>query len=168
MSRFEPNSHPRRPKGPAWRKIRSSPVYAGHTIKPLRNRSLSRAPAVSDRIEAHGSRRAPLPAFHRDEGSPSFEQAKRGCGRKSLPSFRVFGVRARTCQQRPARPEAGCLSAPVRLAKSKNRAAARPAKCPKILRSRPKLGPIRAQWPRGAHYTSPPPSVQVPGDPGLR
>jgi hypothetical protein len=39
--------------GPRYRsKIWSSPVYAGHAIKPLKNFRLSRAPAVLDRIEA--------------------------------------------------------------------------------------------------------------------
>jgi hypothetical protein len=33
-------------------KIRSSPVYAGHAIKPLKNFRFARAPAVLDRIEA--------------------------------------------------------------------------------------------------------------------
>jgi hypothetical protein len=41
----------RRPKGLREAKIRFSPVYAGHAIKPLKNLRLSRAPAVLDRIE---------------------------------------------------------------------------------------------------------------------
>src|SRR5262245_55437700 len=43
---------------------------------------------------------------------------------------------AQTCQQRPARPEGGCLSASARLAKSKNRAAAGGGKLAKTSPSR--------------------------------
>jgi hypothetical protein len=49
-SRFEPNQLPQQVA--AESKIRSSPVYAGQEIKPLKKRLfLRRAPAVSDRIE---------------------------------------------------------------------------------------------------------------------
>jgi hypothetical protein len=40
------------PREAAQGEIRSSPVYAGHAIKPLKNFRFPRAPAVSDRIEA--------------------------------------------------------------------------------------------------------------------
>src|ERR1700730_13030103 len=36
-------------------------------MKPLKNRSLSRAPAVSDRIEAIRLSRRPLPSFHQSD-----------------------------------------------------------------------------------------------------
>ena len=94
---------------PPWAapcEIRSSPVYAGHTIKPLKNFRFARAPAVSDRIEAIRERKAPalIPPGRRN---PSFRTIQAEClERNDLLPYRVFGMRARTCQQPPARPEA--------------------------------------------------------------
>jgi hypothetical protein len=48
VSRFELDTLP---AARAALTIRSSPVYAGLRIKPLRNLNFPRAPAVSDRIE---------------------------------------------------------------------------------------------------------------------
>src|SRR5262245_21785228 len=61
VSRFEPNSIHAARKGLARSKIRSSPVYAGHAIKPLKNLRSSRAPAVSDSSEVHGQADVPFP-----------------------------------------------------------------------------------------------------------
>jgi hypothetical protein len=54
--------------------IRSSPVYAGHAIKPLAKRLvLPRAPAVLDRIEATRPKaERPLPDSAKTTGFPSF------------------------------------------------------------------------------------------------
>src|SRR5215469_6083367 len=69
VSRFEPN-RPSAAARAAQSKIRSSPVYAGHAIKPLVKLIISpRAPAVSDRIEAR-------PAKPEDPGSPHPRQTK--------------------------------------------------------------------------------------------
>lgn len=66
------------PREAARRKIRSSPVYAGHTIKPLINLRFSRAPAVSDRIEARRMTERPCPHSTGTKVPLPFE---RPCGR---------------------------------------------------------------------------------------
>ena len=101
--------------------IRSSPVYAGHAIKPLKKPWVSpRAPAVLDRNRDH-------PAEPKDPCPPPPKQwlsflssNPSGCPeRNGLLSFRVFGMRAQTGQQPPARPEARCLTGLYPLAKRK-------------------------------------------------
>jgi len=66
------------PREAARRKIRSSPVYAGHAIKPLINLRFSRAPAVSDRIEARRMTERPCPHSTGTKVPLPFE---RPCGR---------------------------------------------------------------------------------------
>ena len=65
VSRFEPNQLTRRMKR-CQSEIRSSPVYAGREIKPLKKLAFdhkisTRAPAVLDRIEAIRQAEGPLP-----------------------------------------------------------------------------------------------------------
>ena len=65
VSRFEPNQLTRRARR-RQSEIRSSPVYAGHKIKPLKKLGFEhkisrRAPAVLDRIEAIRQAGQPLP-----------------------------------------------------------------------------------------------------------
>ena len=92
--------------------IRSSPVYAGHAIKPLKKLAFghkisARAPAVLDRIEAIRLSRRPLPTPLQSDGFPFLSSNPCGClERNDLLPYRVFRMRAQTCQQRPARPEA--------------------------------------------------------------
>src|SRR5438552_3271119 len=93
-------------------KIRSSPVYAGCEIKPLKKLAFEhkisiRAPAVLDRIEAIRQAGKPLPHFHLTIEFSVLSSNPCGCPeRNDLLPYRVFGMRAQTCQQRPARPEA--------------------------------------------------------------
>src|SRR5271167_2131321 len=61
VSRFEPYPLPVAQGDES--EIRSSPVYAGYAIKPLKKHEVStRAPAVLDRIEAARHTGRPLPA----------------------------------------------------------------------------------------------------------
>ena len=88
------------------KQIRSSPVYAGYAIKPLKNLRSSRAPAVSDRIEAHQSTDGPCSHSTGTKLPLPFERPCGRPGRNSLLLSELYGMRARTRQQRPARPEA--------------------------------------------------------------
>jgi hypothetical protein len=109
--------------------IRSSPVYAGHAIKPLKKLAFAHkisawAPAVLDRIEAIRLSRRPLPTSLQGDGFPFLSSNPCGCPeRNGLLSNWIFGMRAQTCQQPPACPEPGYLTSLYPLAKSKIRAA---------------------------------------------
>lgn len=65
----------RRPKGRRRAKIRSSPIYAGHSIKSLQNISNALTPAVSDRVGQPVSRLA-CTLHQNDLRSPSFRQSE--------------------------------------------------------------------------------------------
>jgi hypothetical protein len=113
------------PKGLARSEIRSSPVYAGRTIKPLKNFRLSRAPAVLDRIEVVGLTDGPCPIPPRRR---FLFLSSEPCGRPKrniLLSFQHFGMRARSRQQRPARPEAAVYPLPLGLPRAKIRPSGR-------------------------------------------
>src|SRR5262245_29745105 len=119
VSRFEPNSIHAARKGLARSKIRSSPVYAGHAIKPLKNLRSSRAPAVSDRIEVAGQADGPCPIPPRRRILFLSSEPMDRPERNFLLSFQHFGMRARTCQQQPARPEAAIYPLPYLLPRAK-------------------------------------------------
>ena len=72
--------------------IRSSPVYAGRTIKPLKKLYVSpRAPAVSDRIEAIRQAGRPLPTSlsRKRSAFPSFRVIPNGVSSKGMISYRI-------------------------------------------------------------------------------
>lgn len=104
--------------------IRSSPVYAGCKIKPLEKLAFlqyvsTRAPAVSDRIEAIRQAEGPLP-HSTDDGFSSLSSNPYGRPeRNDLLPCGVFGMRARTCQLEASTPGSGSLPSLDRLAKGK-------------------------------------------------
>jgi hypothetical protein len=118
VSRIEPNSI-HAAKVAVQTKIRSSPVYAGHTIKPLKNLRSSRAPAVSDRIEVAGQTDGPCPIPPRRRILFLSSEPDGRPERNFLLSFQHFGMRARTCQQPPARSEAAVYPLPHLLPRAK-------------------------------------------------
>jgi hypothetical protein len=136
---------------PKWRprtKIRSSPVYAGHAIKPLKNLRSSRAPAVSDRIEVVSLSRRPCPIPLRRRilflSSDPYGRPERN----NLPLFQHFGMRARTCQQRPARPEAAIYPLRPCLPRAKIGPLRMGRKSPKSGVQQPSYNEFRAKWGR--------------------
>jgi hypothetical protein len=107
------------PEGLARSKIRSSPVYAGHAIKPLKNLRSSRAPAVSDRIEVAGQTDGPCPIPPRRRILFLSSEPMDRPERNFLLLFQHFGMRAQTCQRPPARPEAAVYPLPHLLPRAK-------------------------------------------------
>src|SRR5205085_4127900 len=129
VSRFEPNSIHTARNGGA-NKIRSSPVYAGHAIKPLKNLRLSWAPAVSDRIEVVRLNRRPLPDSTETRVSLPFQRSIRTTRKEQTPIVSAFWNASTDVPATASTSGGGYLSAPARIAKSKNRAAANGAQIP--------------------------------------
>ena len=102
------SNHIRAPSPSATQsEIRSSPVYAGREIKPLKKLAFRRG-----RLQSWtGSRSSGTPkdlCAHPSKATDFLILSSNPCGcpeRNDLLSYRVFGMRAQTCQQRPARPE---------------------------------------------------------------
>ena len=108
VSRFEPNQPPRRGSR-RWSEIRSSPVYAGHMIKPLRNIDyLAGACSLGQDRGLPASRTTPAASPDPKRiNSPSFRVSKPDVLKKEwISCIRAFGMRTRTRQRQPARPEA--------------------------------------------------------------
>ena len=97
--RTKPASQPRTGRD-VEHKIRSSPVYAGHAIKPLKTRS-SRGRLQSWTGSRHFSMlKAPALIPLKATGLLPFEHPCGHAERNDLLSSQVFGMRARTRQQR--------------------------------------------------------------------
>src|SRR5690242_9234865 len=113
------------------KKIRSSPVYAGRTIKPLKKLDVSSQSACSLGQDRGPPARRKTPArtpAKSDEFSLPFRATLTDVPeRNDLLSNSVYGVRTRTCQRQPARPEDGYLAGLLCLAKSKIQTSLRPA-----------------------------------------
>ena len=118
-------------------KIRSSPVYAGHAIKPLRKlvSSQSACSLGQDRgLPACRKTPARIPPKAMSFLFP-FEQTSRMSQKGMISqSNSAFGMRTRTRQRQPARPESGCLAGLPRLAKSKIQTSFRASSRRKIVR----------------------------------
>src|SRR6185312_16675769 len=90
--------------------IRSSPVYAGCKIKPLEKFAFPCKIQLGRLQSRTGSRPSGKPKdpcrIPRNDEFSFLSSNPCGCPeRNDLLPYRVFGMRARTCQQRPARPE---------------------------------------------------------------
>src|SRR5262245_50311326 len=75
VSRFEPNSIHAARKRLARSKIRSSPVYAGHTIKPLKNQEFVAGACSLGQDRGRRSNRRPLPDSTETKDPLPFERA---------------------------------------------------------------------------------------------
>src|SRR5215813_12295228 len=75
VSRFEPNSFHAARKGLARSKIRSSPVYAGHAIKPLKNQEFIAGACSLGQDRDRRLDRRPLPDSTEAKDSLPFERA---------------------------------------------------------------------------------------------
>src|SRR5436853_6504105 len=100
----------RRLEGKREAKIRSSPVYAGHTIKPLKKLDISSQSACSLGQDRGYPARPENPCPHPPKAMsfliPFRATLADAPKRNDLPSNSDFGMRAQTCQRQPARPEA--------------------------------------------------------------
>src|ERR1700722_11388160 len=106
MSRFEPYA-PHIARKRDVKRIRSSPVYAGREIKPLKKLAFRRGRLQSwTGSRPFGEPKDPCCILRSDRFS-FLSSNPCGCPERNyLLANRVFGMRARTCQQRPAHPEA--------------------------------------------------------------
>jgi len=77
-------------EGLAQTKIRSSPVYAGHTIKPLKNTKFIAGACSLGQDRGRRSNRRPLPDSTETKFPLPFERALRSSGKEHSPIVSAF------------------------------------------------------------------------------